>query len=120
MAKGAWIEQTEVEINVYCDDDTAYPDGEIEKLAEKSHEMGAAYGTDFHIAARMAVEMAAAGFVDIKEAKYKMPLGPWSADPRYKEIGKFYERFYKTGLEGWLMHILTRKLGVRQLQARTE
>jgi hypothetical protein len=116
MERGAWIEQTEVEINVYCDDDTRKHDGKIEELAEFSHDMGAAYGTDFRIADRMATEMKAAGFVEIKEAKYKLPLGPWSADPRYKEIGKFYERYYKTGLQGWLMHILTTTFQVCRLQ----
>lgn len=53
-----------------------------------------------------------AGFVNVQEATYKLPLGPWSNDAKYKEIGKFYERFYKTGLEGWLMHTLTRKFQV--------
>ena len=114
LEPGGWIEQTEVEIKAHCDDETGNPDSEIEKLVGFSYDMGAAYGTDFRIADRMKEEMEAAGFDQVKEVKYKLPLGPWSADPKYKEIGKFYERFYKTGLQGWLMHILTTRLGVRR------
>ncbi len=107
------MEQTEVEIKAHCDDNATNPDGHIERLAKYSDEMGAAYGTDFRIADRMKEEMEDAGFVDVREVRFKLPLGPWSADARYKEIGKFYERYYKTGLQGWLMRILTSTLGVR-------
>ena len=113
MNPGAWLEQTEVEIKVHCDDNTANPDGEVQKLAQMSYEMGQAYGTDFRIADRMKEEMETAGFEQVQEVRFRLPLGPWSADPRYKEIGKFYERYYKTGLQGWLMHILTTKMQVR-------
>jgi hypothetical protein len=112
MQPGAYIEQIEVEINARCDDDTRNPDSYIEKLANLSKDMGQAHGVDFRIAENMSSFMSEAGFTDIKEAKYKLPLGWWSADPRYKEIGKFYERYFKTGLQGWLMHILTKTMGV--------
>ena len=113
MQSGGWLEQTEVEIKVYCDDNTANPDSQVEKMAKLSHGRSDAYGTDFQIAGRMKEKMEAAGFEDVREVRFKLPLGPWSADPRYKEIGKFYERYYKTGLQGWLMRILTTKFGVR-------
>jgi hypothetical protein len=28
-----------------------------------------------------------AGFVDIVEKRYKLPVGGWSSDPKYREIG---------------------------------
>jgi hypothetical protein len=112
MENGGWIEQTEIEISAYCDDNTREPNSAVEELAELSHELGKAYGTEFRIADRMEAEMRNAGFVDVINTKFKLPLGPWSADPKYKEIGKFYERYYKTGAEGWIMHILTQRMGV--------
>lgn len=84
-------------------------------MADLSHDLGKAYGTEFRIADRMEAEMKAVGFSDVTTTKFKLPLGPWSADAKYKEIGKFYERYYKTGAEGWIMHILTQKMGVRDL-----
>jgi hypothetical protein len=112
MESGGWIEQIEVEIKVYCDDDTRAPNGALETLAEMSIPMSQAHGSYFNIAEDMGRLMTEAGFSDVKEAKYKLPLGWWSADPKYKEIGKFFERFYKTGLQGWLMQIWTKNMGV--------
>ena len=114
MESGAWIEQIEVEIKVYCDDDTRKPDGELERLAEMTQVMSSTHGAYFQIAENMSTMMRDAGFTDVREAKYKLPVGWWSADPKYKEIGKFFERFYKTGLQGWLMHIWTKSMGVSQ------
>ncbi|ETN46838.1 uncharacterized protein HMPREF1541_01027 [Cyphellophora europaea CBS 101466] len=111
MESGAWIEQIEVEIKVYCDDDTRKPDGELERLAEMTQVMSSTHGAYFQIAENMSTMMRDAGFTDVREAKYKLPVGWWSADPKYKEIGKFFERFYKTGLQGWLMHIWTKSMG---------
>jgi len=53
-----------------------------------------------------------AGFVNVQERKLKLPLGSWATDPKLKDIGRFHERFYKTGLQGWLLQICTRTLGV--------
>lgn len=112
LQSGGWIEQIEVEIKAYCDDETRNPNGAIEGLINHVPEMSAAHGAYFNVAENMSSMMREAGFTDIREAKYKLPLGWWSADPKYKEIGRFYERFYKTGLQGWLMHIWTKALGV--------
>jgi hypothetical protein len=112
MQSGAWIEQIEIEMKAYCDDETRKPNGIIEQLAEFAKPMGQAHGAYFNIADDMGRIMTEAGFTDVREAKYKLPLGWWSADPKYKEIGKFWERFYKTGLQGWLMQIWTQRMGV--------
>lgn len=112
MQSGGWLEQIEVEIKAHCDDETRNPNSSIEGLTNHVDEMSAAHGVYFKIADNMASIMREAGFTDVREAKYKLPLGWWSADPKYKEIGKFYERFYKTGLQGWLMHIWTKSMGV--------
>lgn len=116
MESGGWIEQIEIEIKAYCDDDTRNPNGTLEQLAEMAVPMSQAHGSYFKIAENMARIMTDAGFSDVKEAKYKLPLGWWSADPKYKEIGKFYERFYKTGLQGWIMQIWTKSMGVSSSQ----
>jgi hypothetical protein len=119
MHSGAWMEQIEIEIKAYCDDETRNPGGTLEHLAEQTKAMSIAHGSYFNIADDMERLMKEAGFADVREAKYKLPLGWWSADPKYKEIGKFYERFYKTGLQGWLMHIWTKNMGVSILKEDT-
>lgn len=33
-------------------------------------------------------EIEDAGFVEIEEKRYKVPIGGWSSDPRYRELGR--------------------------------
>lgn len=112
LSPGGYLEHTEIEIKARCDDNTGRPDSQLEWLADFTNDMGAAHGNTFRVAENMGNMMREAGFTEVREAKYKLPLGWWSADPKYREIGKFYERFFKTGLQGWLMHIMTRNMGV--------
>jgi hypothetical protein len=112
LNSGGWIEQLEVEIDAFTDDETEDPNSYIKGLCDYSTEMTRAAGRDFQVSTSMKRMIEEAGFVDVREQKLKLPLGPWSTDPKMKDVGRFYERFYKTGLQGWLLQICTRKLGV--------
>lgn len=112
MNSGAYIEQLEVEINALTDDNSALPDSQITRLCEFTKEMSNASGRDFQVSWIMKRKIEEAGFVDVQEQKLKLPLGHWPTDPKLKDIGRFFERFYKTGLQGWLMQICTQVLGV--------
>ncbi|EXJ62027.1 hypothetical protein A1O7_02460 [Cladophialophora yegresii CBS 114405] len=112
MRSGGWIEQYEIEINAKTDDPNEPADSSmIMKLRHTAEDMARTTGRDFHISMKMKHLIEEAGFVDVQEQKVKLPLGPWASDPKLKDIGRFFERFYKTGLQGWLMHICTRFLG---------
>jgi len=52
-----------------------------------------------------------AGFVNIKEHVFKIPIGPWPKDPRLKEIGAWNKLQAFEGVEGWTVALLTRVLG---------
>lgn len=112
MNSGGWIEQIEVENNVLSDDGSILPNSQVITMSKLARDMTAASGRDFCISDKMANLIKAAGFVDVQEYKYKLPLGPWPADPKLKDVGKLFERFYKSGLQGWILHICTRILGV--------
>lgn len=112
MNSGGWIEQLEVEIDVMADDETADSDSYVKTLAAYTPNMSRAAGRDFQVSTSMKKMIEEAGFVDVQEQKLKLPLGPWSTDPKMKDVGRFYERFYKTGLQGWLLQICTRSMGV--------
>lgn len=53
-----------------------------------------------------------AGFVDVVEKRFKWPIGPWSSDPRLKEIGRWNLLNWEEGMEGWVIAPYTRVLGV--------
>ncbi|RVX65893.1 hypothetical protein B0A52_10257 [Exophiala mesophila] len=111
MRSGGWIEQLEVVIDPRTDDGTDISDSVVKQVANISVPMGEASGRDFHVSMSMKSMIEQAGFVDVHEQTLKLPLGPWASDQKYKDVGRFYERFYKTGLQGWLLHICTRNLG---------
>ncbi|KAF3480717.1 uncharacterized protein GIQ15_06064 [Arthroderma uncinatum] len=52
-----------------------------------------------------------AGFVDVVERKFKVPLGAWSSDPRQRDIGRVYQKSREVGMEGWFLAPATRLLG---------
>ncbi|KIX07729.1 uncharacterized protein Z518_02383 [Rhinocladiella mackenziei CBS 650.93] len=112
MNSGGWIEQLEIEIKASTDDDSDRPGSHIKRICALHTELGAASGREFDIAATMKEHIEQAGFVDVQQQRLKLPLGPWPSDPKMKEVGRLFERFYKTGLQGWLLHICTRSWGV--------
>lgn len=57
-----------------------------------------------------------AGFVDVVETQYKLPVGPWMKDPKWKEIGRWGLLFMTTGLESMALYMLTHVLGVSFLK----
>lgn len=116
MRSGGWIEQMEIEIDAQTLDSDTPPDSNIKALCEytRSH-LSVAAGRDFDISFNMKKMIEDAGFVDVQEKRINVPLGPWSSDSKLKDIGRFYERFYKTGLQGWLLQVCTRQLDVGSL-----
>jgi hypothetical protein len=54
---------------------------------------------------RSAIEKA--GFVDVQEEKYKIPLGSWPKDKLLKEVGHLQYAHWNAALEGWAMWLLT-------------
>ncbi|KAJ5854695.1 hypothetical protein N7534_007238 [Penicillium rubens] len=52
--------------------------------------------------------MEKAGFVDVQEKLYKIPLGPWPKDKVLKEVGQLQYAHWLAALEGWAMWLLTK------------
>lgn len=69
----------------------------------------------FKIAEEMAGMITSAGFVDVVEKRFKWPIGPWSSDPRLKEIGRWNLLNWEEGMEGWVIAPYTRVLGVSEI-----
>lgn len=55
-------------------------------------------------------------FQNVTEQRYKVPVGPWSGDRKYKEIGRWHLLDCSEGIEGWSMALLTRVMGVSTRQ----
>jgi hypothetical protein len=53
-----------------------------------------------------------AGFVNVVEKIFKVPLGRWPADHKLRELGMWALLGFDTGLEGYNFATLTRVMGV--------
>ncbi|KMU72494.1 UMTA protein [Coccidioides immitis RMSCC 3703] len=76
-----------------------------------SLEAGDAFGKTLRIVDESRQGMIDAGFVDVVENRFKVPLGPWPKDPHLKELGKYNRLQWQEGIEGWTMLLLTNFLG---------
>src|SRR5436190_10839127 len=55
--------------------------------------------------------MTEVGFVNVKEHPFKLPLGPWPADPKMKDVGNYNLATTDQGLEGYAVYLFTKVLG---------
>ena len=111
LRPGGWFEQVEYSVCWRTDDDSI-PEGHIFHDASKSYiEAGEKMGRTFRIWEMQKELIDNAGFVDTVEKRFKMPLGPWAASKKLKEIGRWHLLEAYQGIEGWTMALMTRILG---------
>ena len=100
LAPSGWIEQLEPCIQARCDDGTLNPDGEFASWHKVVPGSIGTTGKNFDTEAHMRAHMEAAGFTNVHEKLYKIPLGDWAKHPILKEAGKFNKIHLMEGLEG--------------------
>jgi hypothetical protein len=63
--------------------------------------------------------MTAAGFVDVTETRYRLPIGPWATDPTEKQIGRLNMLNYLEGVEAYTLACCGRSEGFGVEEAKT-
>jgi hypothetical protein len=88
MKSGGYLQFADIDFIPRCDDGTM-PEDNIWRTWERT---AAAFREishrSFFNAEETKREMKDAGFVNIVEKRYKLPIGAWSSDPKYREIGR--------------------------------
>lgn len=114
LEPGGYLEQTEIVPYPSCDDDSFKEDSIVNQICSLRPALEQAFNTDYNIARNMKQMIQEAGFVDIEEKTIKVPWSPW-APPGTKEheMGRIFQRFYETGLQGWIIAPLIRHHNVR-------
>ena len=67
------------------------------------YEAGAKSGNPFDTANTMKAAIEAAGFVNLRQKEYKVPIGEWTKNAPLKEAGKFNKVQVLNGIEGYAM-----------------
>lgn len=68
-------------------------------------------GISFSIVTSIADSLAEAGFVDVREEKFILPISAWPKDPHLEYIGRWGEEIWIERCERWSMALYTRLLG---------
>ncbi|KAL6231584.1 hypothetical protein BDW75DRAFT_39308 [Aspergillus navahoensis] len=103
---GGWIEQVEQSVVPKSDDGTT--EGTVfEEWGRVSLAAGEAFGKTLRIVDESKDRIVKAGFVDVVERRFKIPIGGWASDPRLKQLGLYNRLLWEEGIEGWSMYLLT-------------
>lgn len=115
LESGGFFEHAEFSVTTNADPasdspaDKMYSDFSASILSIGETKTGQRFDTIEH----MAGWMRKAGFRDVVEHHFVWPIGPWPKDPKLKELGRWGERNWADGIEGWVMALYTRVLGWR-------
>ncbi|CAG7956921.1 unnamed protein product [Penicillium salamii] len=108
LTPGAWIEQVELDVRLYSDDNTLKEDSYMGGWGNNFIGCSERSGRSLLTQESMRGTMEKAGFVDVHEVLYKIPVGPWPRDKLLKETGRLQYLHWTIALEGWAMWLLTK------------
>ncbi|KAJ5162092.1 hypothetical protein N7492_007484 [Penicillium capsulatum] len=108
LKPGGWIEQVEFDIRVESDDASLPPDSNLAQWGNIFFGCADRAGRSLKTQETMRAAIEKAGFVDVQEVLYKVPLGAWHQDPLLKETGQLHYHHWETGLEGYAVWLLSK------------
>ncbi|RKL25671.1 hypothetical protein BFJ68_g301 [Fusarium oxysporum] len=105
LKPGGYIESHEALSRMDCDDGTITEKSAMHQWGKFFVEGGKKIGRSFTIVEdgvqRSAMEKA--GFVNLVERDFKVPIGGWPKDPKMKEIGKYAQATLEQDIEGYVL-----------------
>ncbi|CVL00774.1 related to methyltransferase [Fusarium mangiferae] len=105
LKPGGYIESHEALSRMDCDDGSITEKSAMHQWGKFFVEGGKKIGRSFTIVEdgvqRSAMEKA--GFVELEERDFKVPIGGWPKDPRMKEIGKYAQATLEQDIEGYVL-----------------
>ncbi|KAF3900098.1 UMTA protein [Trichophyton interdigitale] len=108
LKPGAWFDQIEMSIEFRSDDGTVTDDHVLAVWSRTFIEAGERIGKTFRIADLAKKYMDDAGFENVVETRFKLPVGGWGKDKQIKRLGQWNLLHCEEGIEGWAMALLTR------------
>ncbi|RYN65472.1 hypothetical protein AA0117_g12136 [Alternaria alternata] len=104
---GGYIEHLEISIMFKSEDGTVTEDHFMAQWSKILLGAAEKIGKTFAIYDFNREMITQAGFVDVVEKKFKVPVGTWPRDPKMKELGQWNLLFCLEGLESWSLYLLS-------------
>ncbi|KAL8671906.1 MAG: hypothetical protein Q9168_003617 [Polycauliona sp. 1 TL-2023] len=108
---GGYSEFQDYDLVYYSEDGTLTEDLSIQRWVTALLQAARDFGRDPCPGVHLARYMRDAGFQDVQEKKYKIPIGPWAKDKHLKTIGAWNLVQIEDGLEGFTLRLFTQVLG---------
>ena len=93
------------------DDGTIAANSPFDDWGRTSLSVGDVFGKTLRICDESKQHMLDAGLEDVVEYRWKLPLGGWCADTKFKELGRWNWLHWDQSLETWGMYLFTNYLG---------
>jgi hypothetical protein len=94
-----WLEIKEMSLPLGCDDGTLTGTS-LERWTREMMKAGEMVGTAFDKPQHYQQWMTEAGFVNVQESIFRLPLNPWHPDQKLKELGTWQLMNFLDGVEG--------------------
>ncbi|UPX19374.1 uncharacterized protein EKO05_0009640 [Ascochyta rabiei] len=120
LEPGGWMESQELYSKVYCDDNTMPATWPLLQWSKDQDEAAMKLGTPLRIANKLKTWYEQAGFLDVKEEVFRVPINEWAKEDRFKMYGKFMAQNMQGGLYGWTVDYFHRAFGWTEDQIRVE
>ncbi|MCJ1362712.1 hypothetical protein MMC16_001818 [Acarospora aff. strigata] len=111
LEPGGYMESQELYSTLYCDDGTMPPDWKLLEWIRHLDDAAMTFGRPLRIANKLKRWYQEAGFVDVEERVFKLPINPWPEDQRQKELGRWSEMNMLDGIQGFSLAWFSRVLG---------
>lgn len=118
LQPGGWVQHLEMSIVFESDDDTIGDGHVMKEWSETFLRYGEQVGKTLDIASTCTSMIRDAGFQEVEEKWFKVPIGKWPRDPKLKEIGFWNFHYCYQGCEGWALYALVHVLGWSDVEAR--
>ncbi|KAF3927348.1 hypothetical protein ABW21_db0203263 [Orbilia brochopaga] len=95
-------------VEILCDDGSLPEDCALLHWCKIMQEACEASGATFQVASNMKKWCEDAGFTEVTQTYFKIPIGPWPRDKHDKIVGSFNLANMLQAVEGFSLHLLTK------------
>ncbi|KAM0435846.1 hypothetical protein ACHAPT_002737 [Fusarium lateritium] len=105
LKPGGYIESHEALSRMDCDDGSIHEKSAMHQWGKFFVEGGKKMGRSFTVVEDEVQRkgMEAAGFANIEERNFTVPIGGWPEDPEQKEIGRYAQATLEKDIEGYVL-----------------
>lgn len=111
LKPGGWMESQDLYIIPQCDDNSMPDDWAFKEWTAYMDDAAMDADRPLRTANKLKRWYTEAGFVDVHEKVYRLPINGWPRDPKLKQIGIWWEQSHIWGLQGFSLAHFTRVLG---------